>query len=178
MPDLSPALKLFPRQQLLSFSASQGLVPVRRSTAQEQKKWLLHLETHGSRRWVKALATTSTTISSCKVSPCWRGRVCNKMTKLHKMPLTLLMESQASLCRVKWRGFRGPALLCRLPQERSIPYSSSVPRAALSPCAQTLPSLEAAKLVFYGIVPSGPQVKPSVAGGTMPWLCWRSIRIT
>lgn len=82
--------------------------------------------------------------------------MCNKMTKLHKMPLALLMGSQVSLCRVKRRGFRGPALLCSPSQDRSIPYSGSVPRAALSPCAQILQSLEAAKLGFSGIVPSGP----------------------
>lgn len=173
MPDLSPALKLFPRQQLLSFSASQGPVPARRATAQGQK-WLLHFETHGPRRWLERHQKQH----PVKYLPVGGAGCVDEMTKLHKMPLALLMGGQASLCRVKQRGFRGPALLCSPPQDRSIPYSGSVPGAALNPCAQTLRSLAVAKLGFSGIVPSGPQVKLSVAGGTMPGLCWRSIRIT
>lgn len=101
VPSLSPALKLFPRQQLLSLSRyqriSRKIIPAPTSASQRQKRGLVHFKIHGC--WLHRQPSHSN--SSYKVSP-FDGYT---LTQLHKMTLTLLMGSQVSLFRGKRKNF-------------------------------------------------------------------------
>lgn len=104
---------------------------------------------------VKALATTSTTISSCKVSPCWRGGVCNKMCDKATQDAPRPADGKPGIpLQGKAEGF--PVLPYCVACPKRDPYLIQVvcQEQPLAPVLR-LYRLEATKLVFYGIVPSG-----------------------